>query len=464
MFTATIICSLGVLGILSQLIPREYPATGVRERKPGSVTLRSVSRFESLGDVLDRTKGIGQGFDTMRIVLSVSILCEHSVIISYGKAVEAPLWLNPFSGGPIAALLPVFFALSGFLVMGSAVRTASLRVFLAARGLRILPALATEVTVSAVVLGSLVTTLPVRDYFTNYGFFRYFGSLLGNIQTWLPGVFLGNPYPDVVNISLWTIAPEVLCYAYIAFVMGAGLLGHRRGLSLLIAAATVLLIVGDLSGLNVREPETPFRPHTLILAFAVGNLLFLWRHAIPFSRALFAACLLAGLALVPHPKLSTLAIPFLVYATVYLGLLRLPKIPLLDSGDYSYGIYLYAMPVQQSVAFFFPQLRDWYWNILLALPITVALAMLSWTFIEKPALRLRKRLTGSAERRPNKHVTLASPNVLAVIVAYSLWLSSIQYNIPLLSAHRHWLFAALAVSVIAAVSSNIGRRVRAAAP
>lgn len=286
---------------------------------------------------------------------------------------------------------------------------------------------------------------------------------MGNIQIWLPGVFTSNPFPNVVNISLWTIAPEVLCYAYIAFVMGAGLLDKRRSLSALIVAATVLVILGDLAGFNVREPQNPFRPHTLILAFAVGNLLFLWRHAIPFSRALFAVCLVAGMALVAHPRLSTVAIPFLVYATVYLGLLQLPRIPLLDRGDYSYGIYLYAMPVQQSIAFAFPQLREWYWGILSALPITIALAMVSWTFIEKPALRLRKRLTGSAERRPNKHVSLAPPAVLAVIVTYSLWLSSIQYKIPLLSANRQWLFAALVASVLAALVSNTaGRRFRAA--
>lgn len=128
--------------------------------KPGA---GKHQRFVSLGAVLDRTKGIGQGFDTMRIVLSICILCFHSFITSYGKEAEVPFWTNPFTGGPVASLLPVFFALSGFLVMGSAVRTASLRVFLAARGLRILPALATEVTVSAVLLGSMVTTLSTRD-------------------------------------------------------------------------------------------------------------------------------------------------------------------------------------------------------------------------------------------------------------------------------------------------------------
>lgn len=132
-----------------------------------------------------------------------------------------------------------------------------------------------------------------------------------------------------------------------------------------------------------------------------GFLLFLWRYAVPFSRLLFVACLVAGLALVSHPGLATLATVPLVYVTVYLGLLPLPRIPLLDRGDYSYGIYLYAMPVQQSLMSAFPQLRHWYWNILTALPITVALAMVSWTWIEKPALQLRRRISAFLSVEPS---------------------------------------------------------------
>ena len=325
----------------------------------GRVLNSTGKRHVSIGAVLDRTNGIGQGFDTLRIILSIAILCWHSIVTSYGREAELPFWTNPLTGGVVTSLLPIFFALSGFLVMGSAVRTMSLKVFLAARGLRILPALATEVTMSAVILGSLVTTLSPANYFTNIDFFRYFGSLVGNIQISLPGVFSANPFDNVVNSSLWTIAPEILCYTYIAFVIAVGLLGKPRGLSLLIVTMTVISALSDSLGFGLREIGGAFRPHTLILAFAIGNLLFLWRNFIPFSLGLFALCLVAGMALVSHPSLATLATPPLVYVTVYLGLLPLPKIPLLDRGDYSYGIYLYAMPVQQSFAYAFPQLRQW---------------------------------------------------------------------------------------------------------
>jgi len=423
-------------------------------------------RFVSIGAVLDRTNGIGQGFDTLRIILSIAILCWHSIVTSYGREAELPFWTNPLTGGIVTSLLPIFFALSGFLVMGSAVRTKSLKVFLAARGLRILPALATEVTISAVILGSLVTSLSLSEYFANAGFFQYFGSLIGKIQISLPGVFTTNPLDNQVNGSLWTIAPEILCYTYIAFVIATGLLEKRRVLSILIVSMTAFLVVCDIFELGLRKIGDPFLPHILILAFALGNLLFLWRNAVPFSRSLFVGCLVVGMALVSHPKLATLATPPLVYVTVYLGLLPLPRIPLLDRGDYSYGIYLYAMPVQQSFVFAFPQLRQWYWNILFALPVTTALAMASWSFIEKPALRLRKRLgtpPARAANPPARPATgparVASPAMIAAILTYGLWLSSTQYAIPLASAHRKWVLAAVLLSVIAAlVFGRLGSR------
>ena len=104
-------------------------------------------------------------------------------------------------------LLPAFFAVSGFLVMGSAVRTGSLSTFLSFRALRILPALSTEVAIGAILIGGIWTTLPAREYFLDPGFWRYFRNIVGNIIFYLPGVFKSNP-TEIVNGSLWTIPPE----------------------------------------------------------------------------------------------------------------------------------------------------------------------------------------------------------------------------------------------------------------
>jgi peptidoglycan/LPS O-acetylase OafA/YrhL len=108
-------------------------------------------------------------------------------------------------------ILPMFFALSGFLVTGSLFRTRTLTEFIALRLLRLVPALAVEVTLSAVVLGALFTSLPIGQYFSDPAFWKYFLNIAGRIHYSLPGVFQDNPIP-IVNISLWTIPYELEWY------------------------------------------------------------------------------------------------------------------------------------------------------------------------------------------------------------------------------------------------------------
>ena len=100
------------------------------------------------------------------------------------------------------ALVGAFFALSGFLVAGSALRTKSVRVFLSFRVLRIVPALMTEVALSALVLGPIVTVKPLAQYFSGAEFYQYFGNILGLVRYPLPGVFANNPRANFVNANL----------------------------------------------------------------------------------------------------------------------------------------------------------------------------------------------------------------------------------------------------------------------
>ena len=80
------------------------------------------------------------------------------------------------------------------------------------------------------------------------------------------------------------------------------------------------------------------------------------------------------------------------YMTLYLGMLRLPKIPLLRRGDYSYGLYLYGFPLQQAVRHGIPGGDLPPVNILVSMPLAIAVAMLSWHFVEAPVLRLKRKL------------------------------------------------------------------------
>jgi peptidoglycan/LPS O-acetylase OafA/YrhL len=76
---------------------------------------------------------------------------------------------------------------------------------------------------------------------------------------------------------------------------------------------------------------------------------------------------------------------------VFLGLVNFPKIRFIQSGDYSYGVYLYGFPIAQALVASMPVLRGHGWWVLLAAtPITVAFAALSWHTIERPTLALKR--------------------------------------------------------------------------
>lgn len=126
------------------------------------------------------------GFDYLRIILSVSVIAWHTIVVCYGISAETPYWTGPMRA-VFAFILPSFFALSGFLVAGSLERN-SLVAFMPLRGLRIFPALAVEIILSALIIGPLVTTIPLPSYFTSSTFYKYFFNLVGYIHYPLPGV------------------------------------------------------------------------------------------------------------------------------------------------------------------------------------------------------------------------------------------------------------------------------------
>lgn len=348
--------------------------------------------LRTLGAALEEVKGIGPGFDSLRILLSISVVIWHGVHISYGSRYEEHVWHDSVPGALAATVLPVFFALSGFLVMASAVRTQSLRRFLAFRVLRIAPALTTEVLLSALVLGPLLTSLPLSDYFSSPLFFRYFANVFGLISYQLPGVFTTNPSP-LVNFSLWTIPPELGCYFYMALCIVTGIYLRRR--KMMLGMFIVLLIIGCRKYLSHQHLilAAPGQDN-LFLCFILGNLFYLYREKIVLDWRLFVLALAGGAYCIQNTLLIYLGSLLLTYCTVYLGLCRIPRLPLMDRGDYSYGIYLYGFPVQQTVAYLFPASREWYLNALFSLPVIIALAALSWHIIERPSLSLKKVLQG----------------------------------------------------------------------
>jgi peptidoglycan/LPS O-acetylase OafA/YrhL len=351
--------------------------------------MRAPDTVMTLQDRMSLAGGHTQGFNYLRLVLAIGVVAWHTVVTCYGKDYQDLVW-DGWTRPPVAIILPMFFALSGFLVAGSLERCRTLTGFLSLRALRLIPALAVEVLLSALMVGPLVTNLAPVSYFSSPDLFPYFLNIAGDIHYNLPGVFTHNPLPSVVNGQLWTIPYELRCYLLISLFALCGL-HHRKGIFL----AMLIAVQGELCLSAVLGAPTTNAAYTapgdvLVLCFLGGIAFHLHRNRIVHSHALGAASLAATAFLLSVPKGDLFVAISATYFTVYIGLLNPVALPLIRSGDYSYGIFLYGFPIQQAIAHWGNWTHNWIASVALSIPLVACVAALSWHCVEKHALKLRR--------------------------------------------------------------------------
>lgn len=321
------------------------------------------------------------GFDALRVFLACAILLWHCYRVTHR---HEGLFSFPETRALGLMLVPMFFCLSGFLVAGSALRVRSLNTFLTFRALRIFPALLVEVCLSAVVLGGLVTVLPLDKYYTHPRFFSYFSNIIGHVQFTLPGVFKYNP-DNIVNLNLWTLPPEFYCYGVISFVLLLGIL-YRPPLLM----AAFIASMGILIAMNPSSTQAPVPFSILVYSFGLGTMAYVFGRYIPLHPVLFLASTLLAYILFYYQYSVILATFFTAYMTLYIGTMTVPPLLFFRRGDYSYGIYLYGYPISQSVWYYLPWAHSWQTMYAAALPITCLFAAFSWHCIERPCLSLKR--------------------------------------------------------------------------
>jgi peptidoglycan/LPS O-acetylase OafA/YrhL len=333
------------------------------------------------------------GFDYIRIGLAICVLLSHSFDLADIAGVKEWTRTSMWSGFKLS-LLPMFFAVSGFLVTSSLERCRTIRSFATLRAVRLVPALAMEVVLSAFLLGPLVTTLPLHDYFTSPLIPRYFLNIIGDPQYLLPGVFTHHPHP-LVNQQLWTIPYELECYGGLALLALAGVARHRWAALGALLLFTLAVWIGGFFGSAGHPPW--LYVWSLIVAFYAGCTLFLFRDRVPWNLAWGFGSLLLTVLLYFWPGTRALAMLPIAYFTVWLGMFNPRPTILAGKADYSYGVYLFAYPLQQ-LAWFWPPLRLWYTNALAGLILSFVAAALSWHLVERPALGRKWAVVAWVER------------------------------------------------------------------
>lgn len=324
-------------------------------------------------------------FDFIRLVAAFSVLFGHSFIF-LGK--DEPLFANYTTYGPLG--VTIFFAISGFLINESWSRDPSAARFLIRRGLRIFPGLVVCVVLSVIVLGPLLTTLPLNEYFESHFTKTYFWNILLYPIYYLPGVFEHNRVPNAVNGSLWSLPAEVLMYLLLCL---SGTLRLRRILIVVFAIASASLSyfwvwrsteMAVFYGTDLRQVAVVGVYFWVGAAFSIFNV----RKWFSLSGIIIAAVIFSLLSI--RPDIARLASWLLVpYIVLSFGVMRNSLTELLTKlGDCSYGIYIYAFPIQQTVVYFWPNMPFELYLLLCSI-LTLVAAISSWRFVEKKALSLK---------------------------------------------------------------------------
>ncbi len=319
-------------------------------------------------------------FAAIRLIAALSVLAFHSFTLA-GR--DAPLIGN---GQFAASAVLVFFGVSGFLTMRSWSYEPRVLRFVSKRALRIYPALLVVVALMVFVLGPLVSTLSLSGYASSAQtwHFALMNAVSLHIELGLPGVFAHNPYPDAVNLSLWTLPGELAAYAAIALAGCVGLLRRPR-----LAAATLLAVAVLVPGLS--NSVVPFAP-AWVQAFMVGAILYVLRDHVPWNGWLGMVMLAAFLVSASTGTAQSLAVVAAPYCSIYFAY-RFPTLlgSLTRRGDFSYGIYLYAFPIQQLIALWLGRGVTPYDMLAISLPVTCGFGVLSWRLVENRALSLKTR-------------------------------------------------------------------------
>jgi len=340
--------------------------------------------------------GRDNNFQLIRLLAAASVVLFHSYALT-NHWTDEPLWRRVPELNFGALGVACFFVISGFLVTQSWLARERVVPFVAARALRIYPALAGAVVLT-VALAWISGTLSLAGFLTDPQTLDYIVHVTPawDIRHQLPGAFPENPIPHDVNGSLWTLPIELRLYVAVLAAGVIGLLARRVAWFALLWLLLLWWLVSP-AGL----PAPPFDKVTgdLVLLFALGSLASVWRRAIPVSLAIAAVALMLVIINPADLARGALFAPLLAYIVLVAAYHPRLAWPAFNRvGDYSYGVYVYSFPIQQTLVQRIPGIEPAP-LFALAMVLTLVVAALSWHFLEQPALGLKSRF-GPSDRTP----------------------------------------------------------------
>lgn len=337
----------------------------------------------------------------VRLVLAALVLFAHGYYIS-GSGVGPHVDGDNLGGWAVYG----FFALSGYLITGSRWSN-TLGVYLVHRIARIFPAYLVclvvmvllfapvgYLSVHGTLAGYLTTPTTPADF--------VFGNALLRINSYdIAGTPAEVPYPGAWNGSLWTLYYEFLAYLVVGLL---ALVGWIRRHPVSLAGAWLVSVglyagwshgVGALLG-GSGDAALLFK---LLPLFLGGAVLQTIRSRVPihWTGAVASAVVVVGAVWALDGGGAQLTAPFIAYLMLWIGA-TMPAPALVLKHDVSYGLYIYAFPVQQLLVLTGVHEVNLLLYDVVALACTIPLAATSWLLVERPAMRRARRSHGAPGR------------------------------------------------------------------
>jgi peptidoglycan/LPS O-acetylase OafA/YrhL len=325
--------------------------------------------------------------DLFRLIAALAVIWGHAFALSPREGEHEPI--GALLGFDYSGSLAVkfFFFLSGILVTSSWLRQPSPVKFAVARIVRIFPALIVSGSICMLVIGPMLTSLPLGQYFGNTWMYIHIFKqpYMGYV---MPGVFQNNAYQDA-NGSLWTICYELLMYAALLALAMCGLL-RLKVVAAFACGAVIVWFLYRPDSISIFGLPNNNDAGRLPAFFSFGVLLALFKEKIRIdARVVLGTYLLAWL-LRNGPVFEYAFYAAFLLTPLWLMTLR-PIKALKLPGDYSYGVYVYGWPIQQTITALFPDI-SLQQNQLFSIAVAIAVGAASWHFLEKPFVKVGHRL------------------------------------------------------------------------
>lgn len=345
----------------------------------------------------------------LRMVFAVMVLIDHAFPLGGFHGGTDPMWgwtngQESLGGLAVAG----FFVVSGYLVTKSFFDSNTAVRYTWKRVLRIFPGFWVCLLVTVLVFAPIAYHY---EFHTLHGYFNsgvespwnYLRSnaLLTMHQYNIDGLLSSTPYqhsgyPQAFDGSLWTLIYEFKCYIGVALIGTLGLMWRAR--------ISVLVISLIFWVAQLQDSIHPTRLHgwpllgdpnmaRLAFIFTVGMLFYLYRDKIPMSNTLAlvaAVVFVIGMRTGLYVGIGQVAWAYLVlWLAIRLPLKRFDKF-----GDFSYGMYIYAFPVEQLLALYGVYRWGYVPYVTLSVAFSLVLAVASWFAVEKPFLSLKRLRLG----------------------------------------------------------------------